>query len=377
MSNEIKPNEKDQGVKLSGKPKSMTDSLVKNKKPAPPSFFKTKTFYGLVVGVVLLFIVIIWVVVASMSKPAPSAQAINQPTPEEVAAEQAEAQQAEAAAAAAAIDPAISSLPPNDFVFASEPIKALAFQATNDIINDLPEYTSNGSEILSNDGRFLPINDPYFMQSQVETANMVEGYVNNNRLLERRAQNGEEGWYIRNGIGFEDGDYVPIQTAQPALELRQSTRNYAAQEMRNKLAQAPMQTRQNEISAPVAQVDPALSEEERDRLLTMVETQRSNNLELVRTNKELREEQVEVKNKIVDLVQRLEDNAQVGAQLRATMIPPESGWKVSAIVGDRIYLMSKEGVMITLAQGDRLPSSNLIISHADENTGIVLVSPAN
>lgn len=378
MSIENKPSAKDQGVKLNSKPKSMAESLVKNPKPAQPSFFKSKTFYGLIAFATLLFVIILYVVVSSLGKAEPQKQAIVEQTPEEIQLLQEQAAAEEAAAAQAAIDPAIASLPPDDFVFSSEPIKALAYQSTNNVIADLTEYTQNGNEILTTDGRFLPLNDPYFTQIQTETFNMVESYTSGNRLLELRAKAGEEGWYIRNGMGFEDSDFVPIQTAVPAAELRQTSRNYAAQEMRNKLANAPWQTRQADIAqAPVAYVDPALTEEERDRLLTIVETQRSNNLELVRKNKELREEKVEVKGKVVELVQRLEDNPKIGAKLRATMIPPESGWKVSAIVGDRIYLVSKEGVMVTLSQGDKLPSSDLIISHADENTGIVLVTPAN
>lgn len=379
MSIEKKPSANDQGVKLTGKPKSMADSLVKTPKPAAPSFFKTKTFYGLIAFAALLFVIILYVVIASMNKAEPQQQAISQPSEEEVLMLQEQAAAEEAAAAQTAVDPAIASLPPDDFVFSSEPIKALAYQSTNNIINDIPEYTQNGAELITNDGRFLMLNDPYFTQAQTETFNMVEAYTSGNRLLELRAQAGEEGWYIRNGMGFEDQDFVPIQTAIPAAELRQTSRNYAAQEMRNKLANAPWQTRQSEI-APVAYVDPALTEEERDRLLAIVDTQRSNNLELVRKNKELREETAEVKSKVVDLVQRIEDNPKVGAKLRATMIPPESGWKVSAIVGDRIYLVSTTDAnkeIISLAQGDRIPSSDLIISHADENTGIVLVTPAN
>lgn len=377
MSIENKPNPKDQGVKLN-KPQSMADSLVKNPKAQQPSFFKSKTFYGLLAFATLLFVVILWVVIASMGKSEPSTQPIQETSAEELALLQEQAARDDAAAKAALVDPAITALPPDDFVFSSDPIKALAFQSTTDLVSQMPEYTSNGAEILTTDGKFLPLNDPYFTQAQVETATMVEAYTTGNRLIEQRAQAGEEGWYIRNGLGFEDADYVPIQTAAPAMELRTSSRNYAAQEMRNKLAQAPWQTRQTDIVvAPTAYVDPALSEEERDRLLTIVETQRSNNLELVRKNKELREERVEVKDKVVDLVQRLEDNSRVAARLRATMIPPESGWKVSAIVGDRIYLVNTSGAMVTLSQGDKLPDSDLIISHADENTGIVLVTPAN
>lgn len=376
MSIENKPNAKDQGVKLNNKPKSMAESLVKSPKPAQPSFFKSKTFFGLVAFATLLFAIIIYVVIASMSKAEPQTQAIPEQTPEEIQMLQEQAARDDAAAAEAAIDPAIAILPPDDYVFSSDPIKALAYQSANNVLDDIPEYTKNGSELIANDGQFLLLSDPYFTQAQTETFNMVEAYTTGNRLLEQRTQSGEESWYIRNGVGFEDQDFVPIQTAVPAAELRAASRNYAAQEMRNKLANAPWQTRPAEI-APVAYVDPALTEEERDRLLTIVDTQRSNNLELVRKNKELREEKVEVKNKVVDLVQRLEDSSKVSAALRATMLPPESGWKVSAIVGDRIYLINKDNLMVTLAQGDRLPDSDLIISHADENTGIVLVTPAN
>lgn len=380
MSIENKPSaNKPQGVKLgSPKPKSAAESLVKNPKPAAPSFFKTKTFYGLIAFATLLFAIILYVVIASMSKAEPQQQAIPEQTPEEIQMLQEQAAAEEAAAAQAAVDPAIASLPPDDFVFSSEPIKALAYQSTNNVVNDMAEYTQNGAEILTTDGRFMPVNDPYFTQAQTETFNMVEAYTRDNRLLELRTKTGEESWYIRSGLGFEDVDFVPIETPAAAADLRMTSRNYAVQEMRNKLANAPWQTRQSDIQvAPVAYVNPALSEEERDRLLTMVETQRSNNLELVRKNKELREEKVEVKNKVVDLVQRLEDSPKVAVKLRATMIPPESGWKVSAIVGDRIYLINTANEVVTLSQGDRLPNSDLIISNADESTGIVLVTPAN
>lgn len=382
MSIENKPSANaPQGVKLgSAKPKSAAESLIKNPKPAAPSFFKTKTFYGLLAFATLLFVVILYVVIASMSKSEPQQQAIPEQTPEEIQMLQEQAAAEDAAAAAAAVDPAIANLPPDDFIFSSEPIKALAYQSTNNVVNDLSEYTQNGAEILTTDGRFMPVNDPYFTQAQTETFNMVEAYTKENRLLELRAKTGEESWYIRSGLGFEDIDFVPIETPAAAADLRMTSRNYAVQEMRNKLANAPWQTRQSDIqnAVPVAYVNPALSEEERDRLLSMVETQRSNNLELVRANKELREEKVEVKNKVVDLVQRLEDSPKVGATLRATMIPPESGWKVNAIVGNRIYLNNtNSNEIITLSQGDRLPSSDLIISHADESTGIVLVTPAN
>lgn len=365
--------------KINDKPVSMADSLQKTQKDGVVPFTKTKTFYGLLAGFVVVSIVILYAIFFAGGSSQPKAQAIEKPTAEQMAEREAAIAAEEAAAKAAMVDPAITALPADDFVFATEPVSALAMQSTKDIIKDLPEYTDTGAEILTPDGRYLPKNDPMVINAGMETYNMVEGYTLENRLIELRAQDGVEGWFIRSGQGFEDTDYVPIQTAPAADQLRRNMRLYAAEQMRLKLSQAPWQTRQSPINqaANLPPVDNSLTLEERERLLSMVETQRSNNLELVRKNKELREEQQEVKNKVVDLVQRLEDSPKAGARLRATMIPPESGWKVSAIVGDRIYLINKDNLIATVSQGDKLPDSNLIISHADENTGIVLVTPAN
>ena len=363
--------------KINDKPVSLSDSLqVKDAKK--DGFFKTYGLYLAIGGGVVLMVFLVWFFLFARNDSAPQTQAINQPTPEQVAEREA-AIAAEEAAAVPLVDPAIAALPADDFVFSNDPIPALAMQSTKDIFKDLPEYSDTGAEIITPDGRFLLKNDPVITAAGMETYNMVEGYATENKLIELRAQDGVEGWFIRSGEGFEDADYSPIQTPAAADQLRRNMRLFAAEQMRQKLAQAPFQTRQSPIEqvSNLPPVDNSLTLEERERLLSMVETQRSNNLELARKNKELREEQLEVKNKVVDLVQRLEDSPKAGAKLRATMIPPESGWKVSAIVGDRIYLVNKDNMIETVSQGDKLPDSNLIISHSDENTGIVLVTPAN
>lgn len=364
--------------KINDKPVSMSDSLQKTPKSTATPFTQTKTFYGLLVGIFVVILVVVWAIFFAGNSNKPSAQPINQPTAEQIAEREAAAA-AEEAAKIPLVDPAIAALPADDYVFSADPVPALALQSTKDILKDLPEYSDNGAEILTTDGRYLLKTDPIVTNANIETYNMVEGYTLENRLIELRAQDGIEGWFIRSGQGFEDADYSPIQTAIPADQLRKNMRLFAAEQMRLKLAQANWQTRQPVIeqAANLPPVDNSLTLEERERLLSMVETQRSNNLELARTNKELRQEQQKVKDKVVDLVQRLEDSPKAGARLRATMIPPESGWKVSAVVGDRIYLINKDNIIETLSQGDRLPDSNLIISHSDENTGIVLVTPAN
>lgn len=277
------------------------------------------------------------------------------------------------------VQPVISNLPINDYVLSTEPIGSLATQSTANLMTEIPEYTNNGIEVLTADGRFMNASDPYLAQSQNEVYNMTEAYITGNRILEYRTlADGSASWYIRTGQGFEDIDYVPITDVAAANTLRLNMRQYAAQAMRDKLNTAPWQTRQSPIAnasnAPV--IEQSLSTEERDRLLSMVEAQRNNNLELVRANKELREERQEVKSKVVELVQRIEDNPKVGLRLRATTIPPESGWKVTAINGDRIYLISTNtNEIVSLTLGDKLPDSSLIVSHVDESTGIVLVTP--
>lgn len=366
--------------KINDKPVSIADNLQKTPKDTNPSFLKTYGVYiGAGVGLVLV-IFIVWLMLFAGSNTEPKAKAINQPTPEQIAEREA-ALAAEQAVVVPKLDPAIAALPADDFVFSTDPVTALAMQSTKDITRDLPEYNDTGVEIVAPDGRYLLKNDPIVTSAGMETYNMVEGYALENRLIELRAQNGVEGWFIRSGQGFEDADYVPIQTPEAAEQLRKNMRLYAAEQMRMKLQQAAWQTRQDPVALatnlPPAPVANAITLEERERLLGMIETQRSNNLELSRKNQELREEQIEVKNKVVDLVQRLEDSPKVGARLRATMIPAESGWKVSAVVGDRIYLINKDNMIVTLSQGDKIPDSNLVISHADENTHLVLVTPAN
>lgn len=361
----------------------MRDSLQQELGPKPPvPFTKTKAFYALVLGSILTLAFLAWLMMKMMGSNEPSTQAIVQPTAEEIAmAEQQEAQAALEAQQAlnAPLDPA---LPPNDFTLSPNPVEALANQSVDGLISEMPEYTVVGNDINMPDGRFVSATDPYIQQALEETRNMVTGYVLENRFLDSRFAEGQEAWFIRSGQGFGDEDYVPIDNPAASTNLRQNMRIYAMEQLRPKLLQAAWTTRGEPIAAIAAAapqqapINPSLTEAERDRLLTMIDTQRNNNLELARENQDLRKEQQEVKNKVVNLVQRLEDSPAVSAKLRATMIPESSGWKVSAVVGDRIYLINKDNITVTLSQGDKLPDSNLIISHADESSGIVLVTPS-
>ena len=359
----------------------MMDALQKDSLPPKPvPFTKTKAFYGLLIGSLIAIIFLVWLLMSVLGgDKSPATQPIAQPTAP-TAEEQRQAQLEEAEAALAERQPVaapVSNLPPNDFTLAADPVSALATQSVEGLIKEMPEYTVVGNDVVTPDGRFMPTNDPYILQTLDETRNMVAGYVLENRFLDSRFQDGQEGWYIRNGEGFNDEDYVPITNDIASTNLRDNMRIYAMEQLRSKIAAAPWQVRQDPAAVvqPVV-VNPALTEAERDRLLTMIDTQRNNNLELARENQDLREEQQEVKNKVVDLVQRLEDSPAVSAKLRATMIPESSGWKVSAIVGDRIYLINKDNITVTLSQGDKLPDSDLIISHSDESSGIVLVTPS-
>lgn len=357
---------------------SLQQELGGDKKPVP--FTKTKAFYALVIGTILTLLFLGWLFMSVLGKDnSPSTQAIVPPTEAEVQAAQLAEAEAALAESQPTIDPAIANLPPNDFVLSSNPVDALATQSINGVISEMPEYTVVGNDIVTPDGRFLPNTDPYVQQILEETRNMVTGYVLENRFLDSRMQEGREAWFIRNGAGFGDEDYVPIEDPNASTNLRQNMRIYAMEQLRPKLAQSQWLLRETPVvaaAAPQVMINPALTEAERDRLLMMVDTQRNNNLELVRENQDLRKEQQQVKSKVVDLVQRLEDSPVVSAKLRATMIPESSGWKVSAIVGDRIYLINKENITVTLSQGDRLPDSDLIISHADERSNIVLVTPS-
>lgn len=364
---------------LSDEPVSLADSLVDDGQPPKESFFKTKGFYAIIGVVSVLFIALIAILLMSGGEEArPQQQSIEQSAPEDMRLAQ-EEQRNRAAEATPSLDPEIAALPSDDFVFSSTPVLALGEQSIRNIFEEMPLFINDGARITAPDGKFMVANDPYILNSLNETANMVSGYVQEQRLIEERVdESGNSSWFIRSGEGFSDENYVPIQTAKDATILRDQMRQYALTKMQEKMAVAPWQTPQaQESNGPQIVINPALTQEERERLLTMIETQRANNLELVRENKEVREDMIDLKKKIASLVQRLEDSPSVNARLRATMIPESTGWKVTAVVGDRVYLINEAKETVTLSQGDRIPSSNLIVSHTDESTGIVLVTPAN
>lgn len=362
-------------------PTSLADELHKEEVPESKPFYKALPFIiGMGVLGALLIVGIVFSMLLGGSDDESNQQAIAQQQAEQAELEALQQQELEerAAKATPSLDPAIAALPADDYVFSSTPILALAEQSVDNIFADIPVFMDNGNEIIAPDGRYLYRNDPYVLSTLEETKNIIMAEVEGNRLLEPRVSSvsGEQSWYIRSGEGFTDEDFVEIMSPQEASVLRNQWREFAIQKVQDKLAQANWQVRQEEQVVQQPVIDPALTQEERDRLLTMIETQRSNNLELVRENKELREEMLDTRKKVVNLVQRLEDSPNVNARLRATMIPESTGWKVSAVVGDRVYLMNKDKETVTLSQGDKLPSSQLTISHADENTGIVLVTPS-
>lgn len=363
-------------------PTSIFDELNNTDPNESQPFYKKKAFL-IAMGILsfLLVISVVFMIMTAGGKEEVRQQAVTKPDPE-IQKLQEEAAQERAAQAIPEIDPAIAALPSDDFVFSETPVFTLADQSVKDIIRDIPSLIDDGQRIIAPDGSFIYKNDPVFLQGLDETRNLIESEIKERRLLEKKTNSvsGETDWYIRSGEGFTDEDFVPIESPQEATILRNQLREFAKQTIDNKLHQANWQSANPQPQgqqAPVATVDPALSEAERERLLKMVETQRNNNLELVRQNKELREEMIDIKKKVVDMVQRLEDSPNVNARLRATMIPESTGWKVTAVMGDRVYLINKKTKeTVTLSQGDKIPSSQLIISHADENTGIVLVTPS-
>lgn len=366
-------------VKLSDEPMSLADSLVDDGKPQKTSFFKTKTFYIIagVVSAVIFIAVLMLVLLSGGDEQQPQQRSLEQQ--QQMSEEQRLAQEEQrrrVTEATPSIDPQIAALPSDDFVFSPIPVRHIGEQSVKSVFEDMPEYRSDGMRIIAPDNRFLAVNDPYVLGSLEEVSNMVSAYIEEQRLIEERIDaSGEPAWFIRSGEGFSDENYYPIQTADKATELRNNMRAYAVAQMKEKMYSAPWQTPEPEVVAQQPQVNPALTEEERERLLTMIETQRTNNLELVRENKQVREDMIDLKQKIASLVQRLEDSPNVNARLRATMIPESTGWKVTAVVGDRVYLINSAKETVTLSQGDKIPSSDLVVSHTDENTGIVLVTP--
>lgn len=362
--------------------RSMADKLGKKEKPKKGIFSNPLYIIGAIVAALLIFVLIIVVIMMSGNKETPQTQAIpDAPTAEEIAlAEQQSALEEQRALQAPVTGVVVE---PNDFTLSPTPIETLTQQATENALQQTPQYLNgDGMNLLYPNGAMLPTNHPYISKAIADTQTRLQDYIVQNGLIQERTDDtGISAWNIK----MPDGTYAPITDPSASALVRDgmSTQavSYLTEELNLAPAQAPTvqqpyqgQDMQQQNQQPTVIVN-AMSEQEKQEYRDLINTLRSVNQDLAKQNREVQQDAQQQKEQMVNLLQKIEDNKYASQKLRATSIPLSSGWSLHAIVNDRLWLQDPNGELVSVAEGEAIPTTGLRVLSSESSSGMVLVTP--
>lgn len=368
---------------------SLVGTLKNGAKPAPKKGFFSNPL--VIIGIIFGSLLIIGLLVALFAMG-------NKPEPKkvkdvEVPASTPKAQTNVVASTVSVTTPPPTSVDPNDYTVSPTPIETLATQSVEAAVLDTPQYRQGGGTGFAYpNGQILPLTDPLVITAKQAANKRVVDLINTNGFLQQRnvngvgQANGQTAWFIK--VPKEQStegtpEYVPITDAAASKLLKEGMKGQATSfltEELDKVSQAATPPApQPATQQPVVQTVPSqgvITQEEKQGYLDLISKQRMDNRELVRENKELKQKMQEQKQQIVNVLQKVEDNRYASNKLQATMIPQSTGFKVISVLGDRVWLEDKNGELISLTQGEKLPNTELKINEINSSTGVVLVTPA-
>lgn len=370
---------------------SLVGTLKNGAKPAPKKGFFSNPL--VIIGIIFGSLLIIGLLVALFAMG-------NKPEPKkvknvEVPASAPTAQTKVVASTVSVTTPPPTPVDPNDYTVSPTPVETLATQSVEAAVLDTPQYRQGGGAGFAYpNGQILPLTDPLVITAKQAANKRVVDLINTNEFLQQRnvngvgQANGQTAWFIK--VPKEQStegmpEYVPITDATASKLLKEGMKGQATSfltEELDKVSQAATPTSpapQPATQQPVVQTVPSqgvITQEEKQGYLDLISKQRMDNRELVRENKELKQKMQEQKQQIANVLQKVEDNRYASNKLQATMIPQSTGFKVISVLGDRVWLEDKNGELISLTQGEKLPNTELKINEINSSTGVVLVTPA-
>lgn len=273
--------------------------------------------------------------------------------------------------------------------FASpEPINAVTEEAITSAIKSDPSYTE-GVGLLMPDGTMFGENTVDFNALKKEIGAPVYADLSSIMIM----QSGAEGdvWMF-NDINSGNGP-IPLASQEAkgkAMAFAVQSANKHLQDVKARYSQpvAPVQAQVNPNAQQVANqqvVEPVqrvvevstINDEERQLLNSIVQELRIQNKNTKDELKAAKAERASVEKELVQLRQRIEDNPALKNVVRATMLPKSTGYKLDAVMNDKIFLRNiKNDEIVIVQQGQAIPSTSYNISSADMDTGIVLVTQA-
>lgn len=363
--------------------RSMADKLGKKEKPKKGIFSNPLYIIGAIVAGLFIIAIIIVVVMMSGNKTTPQTQAIpDAPTAEEIALAEQEAALEEQRALQAPIGGVVVT--PDDFSLSPTPVETLSQQATANALQQTPQYLNgDGMNLRYPDGSVLPSNHPYVSKATADTQTRLQDYILQNGLLQERTdETGISAWNIK----MPDGTYAPITDPSASALARDSMSIQAVSYLTEELNLAPVQPptvqqpyQGQDMQQPMQQqptvVVNAMSEQEKQEYRDLINTLRNVNQDLAKQNREVQQNAQQQKEQMVDVLQKIEDNKYASQKLRASSIPLSSGWSLHAIVNDRLWLQDPNGELVSVAEGEAIPTTGLRVLTSESSSGMVLVTP--
>lgn len=266
-------------------------------------------------------------------------------------------------------------------------INAVTDEAVTTAIKSDPSYTENVG-LLMPDGTMFGVNSAEFIALKQEVGGPVHGLVSS-MVSVQPTDNGDVWMYndIDSGQGAIPLASQDAKSKVMALSVRSANDSLQAVKARYTPQQgvvAVVQTDPNQQVAQQAQ-EPVqrivevstINDEERQLLNSIIQELRTQNKNTKDELKAAAAEKKSVEKELVQLRQRVEDNPALKNIVRASMLPKSTGYKLDAVMGDKIFLRNIKTDEISILQaGQNIPNTSFSISSADMDTGIVLVTPS-
>lgn len=270
-----------------------------------------------------------------------------------------------------------AGLPPDHWAKASDPIGTLTTTSIERAMVKIPEWNSAVSGVNIASGVTYANNSFEFSQLKSQATGALAQAINNDVQIHSDPQ-GQPVILERaspESIAAGGPEFDVIKTATAYDTIATNAELLAQRIWSETIAQARMM-----LPPPAPEVQPAqpvdtgistAQRNEYNRLLSEADAWQK---ELVRENKRMKEELVQQQRQVIEVLQKVEDNPVANNNMRARMITTATDMKVQAIQGDLVFLEDKDGRVHSYRVGDPLPSTDLVISNVDANTGLVYVT---
>lgn len=265
-------------------------------------------------------------------------------------------------------------------------INAVTDEAVTTAIKSDPSYTENVG-LLMPDGTMFALNSSEFVALKQEVGAPVHGLVTS--LVQIQPSDTGDVWMyndIDSGQGpiplasQEAKSKVMALSVQSANDSLQNVKARYTPQQQAQVAQTdPNQPIQQQPQEPVQRIVEVstINDEERQLLNSIIQELRTQNKNTKDELKAANAEKKSIERELVQLRQRVEDNPALKTIVRASMLPKSTGYKLDAVMGDKIFLRNINTDEISILQtGQNIPNTSYNISSADMDTGIVLVTPS-